>query len=88
MFVKTNRLGHHEIVDGSPSDIGRVRRPSQANRPKPVVTDAMRRATSDPNYSRAAHKLLIENQSFSKLTPAEQTAFNKWRQSIGRPPLS
>ena len=52
------------------------------------VSSTTRAATSSPAYKSASHKILIDNVPFSKLSSSEQRAFNDWRRSLGKPPLT
>jgi len=78
---------HFRLLENTGSTVGRSRYAVRPAGRKTTVTQATKEATSDPSYKRAAHKLLIENMPFSRLTQAEQRAFNAWRLSVGQPPL-
>jgi len=85
MFIKTDQLGHHEIMDGD--SVGKRARFGRRPGPAPAISDEARRAASDPRYQKGMHKLLIENKRFHQLTPAERDAINRWRHATGKPPF-
>jgi hypothetical protein len=85
MFIKTDQLGHHEIMDGD--FVGRGARFKFADRRPVPISNEARKAASDPHYQKGTHKLLIENKRFHQLTQAERDAINHWRQVTGKPPF-